>query len=93
MTAKTLTTIILVIVILMAFPLILGIVGGVFGVLMGAFGAIIGLIGGAFGIVFGTMGKIFGSLFHWHIPGFFGWNILPLLIAALILLLITRRSR
>jgi hypothetical protein len=93
MTSKTLTTVILIFLIIMAFPLVIGFVGGVFGLLMGAFGAVIGLIAGAFGIVFGTIGKVFGSLFHWHIPGFFGWNIFPLLIIGLILLLITRRSK
>lgn len=68
MDSKSLSTILIVIVCVLLFPLIIGIIGGVFGVVAGIIGAVFGAIGGAIGAVFGVIGAIFGAIF-----GIFGW--------------------
>lgn len=68
MDSKTLTTLLIVIVCILLFPLAIGIIGGVFGLFGSILGGIFGLIGGLFGVIFGVIGAILGAIF-----GVFGW--------------------
>ena len=65
MDSKTLTTILIVIVCLMLFPVAIGIIGAVFGIIGGVAGGIFGLVTGIFGAMIGAVGAIFGLLFGW----------------------------
>lgn len=77
MDSKTLSTVLVVIVCILLFPIIIGIIGGVFGLIGGivgaVFGAITGLFGGLFGIIAGFFGAVFG-LFAWLFDGDFYWD-------------------
>jgi hypothetical protein len=62
------------IVIIITFPIWIGIIGGLFGLVVGGIGGLIGIIAGAFGIVIGAIGSLIGSIFNWG-PWHFGfWN-------------------
>lgn len=69
---KSAATLLLVLILIVASPLIIGIAGALFGVFTGVFGAVFGIISGVFGAFFGVIGSILGS----------GW--IPLLILAVI---------
>ncbi|HEU5146100.1 MAG TPA: hypothetical protein VFT90_05265 [Chryseosolibacter sp.] len=68
MDSKSVTTLLIVIICILLFPVIIGIIGGVFGVIGGIIGAVFGAIGGALGAIFGVIGAIFGAIF-----GVIGW--------------------
>ncbi len=89
------STVLIVLLIVFTFPIWIGIAGGLFGIVVGIFGAIFGIIAGVFGAVFGTIGGVFGWLFNWDWPfgGFFHWNILTILIIAVIIVLVSRSRR
>jgi hypothetical protein len=89
------STVLIVLLLIFAFPIWIGLAGGLFGLVVGIFGAVIGIIAGVFGAIFGAIGGIFGWLFDWSWPfnGFFHWNIFSILIIALIVVLISRSRR
>ena len=90
MATKTLTTLIIIFIGIIFFPIAIGIFGGVFGLVAGVFGAVIGVIAGIFGAVFGAIGGLFGWIFGgWHF-GFFHWNLPVIAIAILVIVLISR---
>ena len=68
MESRSLTTILIVIICVLMFPIIIGGIAGVFGILGGVLGGIFGLIGGLIGGIAGVFGSIFGVVF-----GFIGW--------------------
>jgi hypothetical protein len=88
-------TLLIVVLIICTFPFWIGLAAGMFGIVAGVFGAVIGIIAGVFGAVFGAIGGIFGLFFDWDWPfdGFFHWNLFPLVILVLIVLLLTRSRR
>lgn len=92
---STTTTLLIVLLVIFTFPIWIGIAGGILGIIAGIFGAGIGIIVGIFGAIFGAIGGIFGWLFNWHWPfgGFFQWNIVTILILAIVVLLISRSRR
>jgi hypothetical protein len=55
---------------LLTFPIWIGIAGGLFGIVAGIFGATIGIIAGVFGLVIGIIVLPFKILFGW---GHWGW--------------------
>jgi len=69
MDSKTVTTIALVIVCMLLFPVAIGIVGGVFGVVGGILGGLFGIFTGLLGAIFGAIAGLFGVAF-----GIFGWG-------------------
>lgn len=83
--SKPLTTLLLVFALILAMPIFIGIVGGLFGAMMGVFGAAIGIVAGVFGAVFGAIGAVFGALFGG------GWNLLCFILAAVAIVLIIGR--
>ena|SRR5688572_5959348 len=87
--------VLIVLLIVFAFPIWIGLAAGLFGLVVGIFGAVIGIIAGVFGAIFGAIGGIFGWLFDWSWPfnGFFHWNIFSILIIVLIVVLISRSRR
>jgi len=102
MDSKTVTTIMIVFVCVLLFPVFIGIVGGIFGLIGGMIGGIFGAIGWLIGTIFGVIGSIFGAIFgifgwmfdghhFWHWPG--GWfnrDLLGILVVVLIVVLISR---
>lgn len=101
MQSKTLTTVLIVIICVLLFPVIIGLIGGVFGIIGsviggvfgligGVFGAVFGLIGGLFAAVFSFIGWIFGFPFHWDGPDFFHNDLFAFVILALVIVMISR---
>lgn len=82
--SKPLTTLILIFALILAMPILIGIVGGLFGTMMGLFGTVFGIIAGVFGAVFGTIGSVIGGLFG------AGWNLGIIILAAVAIVLIVR---
>lgn len=64
------STILLVILLFLTFPIWIGLGGLVIGLTFGLIGGVFGLIGGIIGAVFGTIAWVFKSIFHI----FFGWH-------------------
>ena len=74
------SSVLLIILIVLTFPIWIGIAGGVFGLMAGLFGAAIGVIAGVFGAIAGIVGAIFGMLgkfLGWILGGMFDIQILP----------------
>ena len=96
--SKTASAILIVIVCLLFFPLVIGIVGGVFGAVFGIIGGIIGaffgVLGGLLGAVFGFIGWLFEGIFGWGWDGPFhaDWNIFTIAIIVVIIALIAKKS-
>lgn len=101
MHSKTLTTVLIVIICVLLFPVVIGLIGGVFGIIGsiigglfgligGVFGAVFGLIGGLFAAVFSFIGWIFGFPFHWDGPGFFHNDLFTVVILVLVIVMISR---
>lgn len=82
--SKPLTTLVLIFALILAIPVLMGIVGGLFGAVMGVFGAIFGIISGVFGAVFGAIGTVFGALFGG------AWNVFCLVLIAVAIVLIVK---
>jgi hypothetical protein len=89
------STVLIIILLVLTFPLWLGLAGALLGVIVGIFGAAVGLVAGIFGAVFGAIGGIFGWMFNWDWPfgGFFHWNIVPTLIIIAVVLLLVNQSK
>ena len=86
MAAKSIGTIILVIIGILLLPVVFGILGGIFGVIFGVFGAIFGVIGAIFGAIFGIFGWLFDGLFGWNDFHFGHFNFNLITIAIIVLL-------
>ncbi len=76
-----------IILLIITFPIWIGLAGGALGLLAGIAGLIIGLVAGAFGLLAGLLGAVFG-FFGWMIDGVFDWNFQPvnILISPLLIL-------
>lgn len=76
----------MIILLLITFPLWIGIAGGLFGLIVGLIGACIGIIAAIFGAIFGAIGSVF-EIFDWfsfphiHIPGFRFFLIVAIIFA------------
>jgi hypothetical protein len=88
-------TVLIVLLVIFTFPFWIGLIGALFGITVGLFGAVFGIIAGLFGAVFGAIGGIFGWLFDWSWPfgGFFHWNMMGILLVAVIIVLVARSKR
>lgn len=74
------STVLIVILLVLTFPIWIGIAGGLFGLAMGLFGAAIGIIAALFGVFGGILGAIvgvIGNLFSWIFGGVFGGQYFP----------------
>jgi hypothetical protein len=74
------STLLIVILLVLTFPIWIGIAGGLFGLAMGLFGAAIGIIAALFGVLGGLLGAIFGAIgkvFGWIFGGLFSWHYFP----------------
>ncbi|MEQ9592809.1 MAG: hypothetical protein RLN86_09435 [Cyclobacteriaceae bacterium] len=67
---KGLSTILLAFVMLITFPIWIGLIAGGFGIVVGIFAAIFGVVAGAFGLVVGIVGGLLDFIFS----GIFGWG-------------------
>lgn len=70
-------TAIVFILLILTFPLWIGIAGGIIGLVAGAFGLVIGLIAGVFGLFAGLIGGVFGFV-GWVFDGLFDWDMHPI---------------
>src|ERR1043165_59245 len=90
-------TILLAIIVIITFPIWIGLFGALFGVAAGIFGAAIGIVGGIFGAIFGLIALPFKLLFgwgHWDWGcGWFGHHHGFGLIALIIVLALIFRNR
>jgi hypothetical protein len=105
MDSKALTTVVVVFLCILFFPVFIAVaggfaglfgamIGGFLGIIGGIFGAIFGLIGGIIGGIFGFIGWIFGGGFHCGWPFHFsGGRVIALLLVALIIAMISRSKR
>jgi hypothetical protein len=98
MAARTLGTVMIILVCILMFPIAIGILGGVFGIVMGVFGvvfgAFFGLIGGLFGAILGFLGWMFDSIFGWnHHFHFFNFNICSVLLITVVVLLLAHNRK
>jgi len=84
---RTLTTLILIFALLLAFPLLVGVLGGLFGAVIGVFGAVFGIVAGVFGTIAGIIGGIFGLVF-----GLAEWNFLTVILVVVLLVLLVNRK-
>jgi hypothetical protein len=66
----------LIIILLLTFPLWIGLAGGLIGLVAGAFGLVIGLIAGVFGLFAGLIGGMFGFV-GWVFDGVFDFDMHP----------------
>jgi hypothetical protein len=64
------SSILVVLIILLTFPLWFGLGMGLFGLVAGLIGGLFGLIAGLFGAIIGIIAGIFKAIFH----GIFGWG-------------------
>lgn len=89
------STLFIVVLLILTFPVWLGIAGGIFGVVAGLFGAVVGIFAGIVGAIAGIAGGIFGWFFGWDWPfsNFFHWNTFTIVAIALIVVLLSRSKK
>jgi hypothetical protein len=68
MDSKTLTTVVVVFLCVLFFPVFIAVAGGLVGILGAVVGGFVGIVGGIFGAFFGLIGAIIGGILS-----FFGW--------------------
>ena len=68
------SSVLLVVILVLTFPIWIGICGALFGVVMGVFGALIGVMGAIFGVGVTLIALPFKILFGW---GHWGWHGFP----------------
>lgn len=80
-----------IVLLIITFPIWIGIIGGLFGVMIGLIGGAIGIVAGVFGAVFGAFGAIFDVFFgHWHFHFSTFW--FAVILICVVLLARSRRS-
>jgi len=101
---KSTPSVLLIVVLILTFPIWIGLLGGAIGLVAGFFGLVIGLFAGGVGLVAGIFGGIVGGIasifswiFGWHVEGdfhpfFFVFNPF-LLFAVAVLIAIALRKR
>jgi hypothetical protein len=84
---------VVIVLLVLTFPIWIGIAGGLFGLIVGLIGGFFGLIAGLIGGIFGAIGAIFGAIFDvvfhpwhgWHGPHFGPfWFVIGLLVVVLL---------
>lgn len=94
-TSSSGTTVLVIIIALLTFPLWIGILGGIFGLFAGLIGAAFGIVAGVFGAVFGALAGALGWIFDWHSPWnfHFGWWSMKFFMVVAIVALVIHLSR
>ena len=101
MAVKTISTLFVIFLCIIFFPVIIGLGGALIGVTFGIFGAVFGVIGAIFGAIFGTIGAIFDGIFghnnyhsfNWGFPGFHFSKTAFAIILIGIVLILSRKSK
>lgn len=100
---KSTPSALLIIILVLTFPIWIGLLGGAIGLIAGFFGLVIGLFAGAVGLIAGIFGGIVGgiaSIFSWMVGGdlhgdfhpiFFVFNPFVLFAVAVLLALAFRK--
>lgn len=88
---NTTNSILIAILIILTFPLWIGLVGAAIGIVAGVFGAVFGVIGGVFGAVFGGLGATLGWIFSG--PFHLGFVFIKVFIIAIVLFLLLSALR
>jgi hypothetical protein len=101
MDSKTLTTVVVVFLCVLFFPVFIAVAGGLIGVLGAVAGGFAGIVGGIFGAIFGVIGGIlsffgwiFESGFHCAWPFHFsGGRMIAVFLAVLVVVMISRSRK
>jgi hypothetical protein len=99
--ARSTSTALVILILILTFPVWIGLAGGLFGLVFGLLGAFIGIIGAIFGAIVGVFGAVLGALFGVFDWGWSGYSFpvisisKSVLIIAIIFLivLLTRKNR
>ena len=92
-TPSTTSAVLIICILLLTFPLWIGLGAGLFGLAVGIFGGMIGIIAGIFGVIVGIIALPFKLLFGWGHGGWFphfhfhGFLLLAVIILVIALLL------
>ena len=90
---------VVIILLVLTFPIWIGIAGGLFGLIIGLIAGFFGLIAGLFGAIIGAIGALIGAIFdvvfhpwsgEWHGPHF---NAFWFAVALIVLVLLFRSKR
>jgi hypothetical protein len=92
-TKNSTSPVLIAIIVLVTFPIWIGIIGGLFGVMGGIIGGLFGIISGVFGAIFGMIGWLFGSIFGSSCYGPFGWWNGEIITVAVIVLIIVLAAK
>jgi hypothetical protein len=99
-TRSSSSTLLIALLVLITFPLWIGLLAGAIGIVAGIFGAFIGIVAGIFGGLAGIIGGIFGWIFdfdswdhdnHWF--PFWNFKMIVIAMVVLVVLLATRSHR
>jgi MFS family permease len=88
---------VVIVLLVLTFPIWIGIAGGLFGLIFGLIGGFFGLIAGIIGGIFGAIGALFGAIFDvvfhpWH--GWHGFHLSPFwFFVGVVLIVLLVRSR
>ncbi len=102
---KSTPSVLLIIILVLTFPIWIGLLGGAIGLIAGFFGLVIGLFAGAIGLIAGIFGGIVGgiaSIFSWMVGGdlqgdfhpvFFVFNPFVLFAVAILIAIALRKRK
>lgn len=95
-TKNSSTTVLIAIIVLITFPIWIGLIGGIFGLIGGIIGGLFGIIAGIFGAIFGAIGSLFGWMFDWSWNCPFNWNselwVVLLVVAVIVIATKSRKN-
>jgi len=98
--SKSISFLLVGLLVLLMFPLWLGIGAGLFGLVIGLLGGMIGLVAGIFGAVIGGIAWFFGAIFHAIFGSHGGFGFHPfhgsgfwVLILVIVIVALSRQSK
>jgi hypothetical protein len=92
-TKNSTSPVLIFVIVLLTFPIWIGIFGGIFGLVGGIAGGLFGIVTGIFGAIFGMIGGLFGWIFDWSCGGPFGWWNTEVMVVLGIVLVIVLASK
>jgi MFS family permease len=94
------STVLLILILVITFPVWIALAAVVFGLTVGIFGGLIGLVGGIFGAIMGLIGSLFGLIFGspdlhfgWDWPDFHFNRYVFFALLIVVALVISKRQR
>jgi len=105
MQRKIAVRVVVIVLLVLTFPIWIGIAGGIFGLVIGLIGGFFGLVAGLIGAIFGAIGAVFGAIFDfvfhpwhgggWHEHGWHGphFNVFWVALAVIVVAMLIRRRQ